>query len=200
LVPTFSRTRTTSTLHAVKKVPGYRLPDLSQSTFPEVPETGFDLVVIGSGPAGESAAVRAAQLGARVAIVEKKSTLGGPTGLTSKVREKERVKWGQGGVRTGWSEWREKERVEWGEGKGKDGVGTEWREWRDGESVEGVKRKSDCYYCCYYYTLTPHSHGADEQGEGNRKGRKGMRGWSEWREKERVGWGQSGGSGGGGWE
>ena len=73
----------------VKKPIGYKLPDLSQSSFPEIPPDGyFDLVVIGSGPAGESAAVRAAQLGARVAIVEKKSTFGGPTGLTSKaVRE-----------------------------------------------------------------------------------------------------------------
>ena len=72
-----------------KKPIGYKLPDLSQSSFPEIPPDGyFDLVVIGSGPAGESAAVRAAQLGARVAIVEKKSTFGGPTGLTSKaVRE-----------------------------------------------------------------------------------------------------------------
>lgn len=86
-IPTTSRSGTI--LHAAKKVPGYRLPDLSQSAFPEIPDTGFDLVVIGSGPAGESAAVRAAQLGARVAIVEKKSTFGGPTGLTSKVRRGE---------------------------------------------------------------------------------------------------------------
>jgi pyruvate/2-oxoglutarate dehydrogenase complex dihydrolipoamide dehydrogenase (E3) component len=71
-----------------KKRPGYMLPDLSQAKFPDIPEEGYDLIVIGSGPAGEAAAVRAAKHGARVAIVEKKSTFGGPTGLTSKaVRE-----------------------------------------------------------------------------------------------------------------
>ncbi len=37
----------------------------------------FDLVVIGSGPAGYIAAIRAAQLGMKVACVEKKQTLGG---------------------------------------------------------------------------------------------------------------------------
>ena len=79
-----SRINPRTRLYAKKPI-GYKLPDLSQSSFPEIPPDGyFDLVVIGSGPAGESAAVRAAQLGARVAIVEKKSTFGGPTGLTSK--------------------------------------------------------------------------------------------------------------------
>ena len=37
----------------------------------------FDLVVIGAGPAGEVAAIRAAQLGLKVAVVEKRSDLGG---------------------------------------------------------------------------------------------------------------------------
>lgn len=37
----------------------------------------FDLVVIGSGPGGEKAAVHAAQLGRKVAVVEKESVLGG---------------------------------------------------------------------------------------------------------------------------
>ena len=54
------------------KQPGSNLPDLSQSRFPVVPENGYDFIVVGSGPAGEAAAVRAAQLGARVAVVEKK--------------------------------------------------------------------------------------------------------------------------------
>ncbi len=40
-------------------------------------ETTFDLVVIGSGPGGYVAAIRAAQLGMTVACVEKYSTLGG---------------------------------------------------------------------------------------------------------------------------
>src|ERR1700722_6922004 len=37
----------------------------------------FDLVVIGSGPGGYVAAIRAAQLGKKVACVEKRATLGG---------------------------------------------------------------------------------------------------------------------------
>ena len=40
-------------------------------------DTAFDLVVIGSGPGGYTAAIRAAQLGMRVACVEKYPTLGG---------------------------------------------------------------------------------------------------------------------------
>jgi dihydrolipoamide dehydrogenase len=40
-------------------------------------ETNFDIVVIGSGPGGYVAAIRAAQLGYRTAIVEKYNTLGG---------------------------------------------------------------------------------------------------------------------------
>ena len=39
--------------------------------------TSFDIVVIGAGPAGYVAAIRAAQLGYSVAIVDKRSTLGG---------------------------------------------------------------------------------------------------------------------------
>ncbi|CAN0353697.1 unnamed protein product, partial [Phaeothamnion confervicola] len=65
-----------------------KLPDLSQANFPDVPDEPYDLVVLGSGPAGETAAAHAAQLGARVAVVEVKRSFGGPTGLTSKaVRE-----------------------------------------------------------------------------------------------------------------
>ena len=37
----------------------------------------FDLVVIGSGPGGYVAAIKAGQLGLKVALVEKDSTLGG---------------------------------------------------------------------------------------------------------------------------
>jgi alkyl hydroperoxide reductase subunit AhpF len=65
-----------------------KLRDLSQAVFPEVPPEGYDLVVLGSGPGGETSAVHAAQLGAKVAVVEIKKAFGGPTGLTSKaVRE-----------------------------------------------------------------------------------------------------------------
>src|SRR5471032_2843393 len=37
----------------------------------------FDIIIIGSGPGGYVAAIRAAQLGLKTAIVEKDSTLGG---------------------------------------------------------------------------------------------------------------------------
>ena len=37
----------------------------------------YDLVVIGSGPGGYVCAIRAAQLGMKVAVVEKSKTLGG---------------------------------------------------------------------------------------------------------------------------
>src|SRR5476651_1423586 len=37
----------------------------------------FDLVVIGAGPGGYVAAIRASQLGMKVAMVEKRTTLGG---------------------------------------------------------------------------------------------------------------------------
>ena len=33
-----------------------RLPDLSQAAFPDIPEEPYDLIVLGSGPAGETAA------------------------------------------------------------------------------------------------------------------------------------------------
>ena len=42
-----------------------------------MPQPTYDLVVIGSGPGGYIAAIRAAQLGMRVASVEKDQTLGG---------------------------------------------------------------------------------------------------------------------------
>lgn len=69
------------------------LPDLSQKEFPPIPKINdkgcnYDLIVIGSGPGGEAAAVQASKLGAKVAVIEKRKTFGGPTGLTSKaIRE-----------------------------------------------------------------------------------------------------------------
>ncbi|MDH3246130.1 MAG: FAD-dependent oxidoreductase, partial [Saprospiraceae bacterium] len=39
--------------------------------------TKYDVVIIGSGPGGYVAAIRAAQLGMKTAIIEKYSTLGG---------------------------------------------------------------------------------------------------------------------------
>ena len=37
----------------------------------------FDLIIIGAGPGGYVAAIRAAQLGMKVACIEKEATLGG---------------------------------------------------------------------------------------------------------------------------
>ena len=78
-------------LHAIKPVTQKKraiLPDFSQSSFPDPPEEGYDLVVLGSGPGGETIAIHAAKQGARVAVIEKKAAFGGPTGLSSKaVRE-----------------------------------------------------------------------------------------------------------------
>jgi dihydrolipoamide dehydrogenase len=42
-----------------------------------MPESSFDLLVLGAGPGGYVCAFRAAQLGLRVALVEKRATLGG---------------------------------------------------------------------------------------------------------------------------
>ena len=39
--------------------------------------TSYDMLVIGSGPAGQKAAIQAAKLRKRVAIIEKESVLGG---------------------------------------------------------------------------------------------------------------------------
>jgi dihydrolipoamide dehydrogenase len=42
-----------------------------------MPDESFDLIIIGGGPGGYVAAIRAAQLGMRVAVVEKREALGG---------------------------------------------------------------------------------------------------------------------------
>ena len=42
-----------------------------------VADTQYDLIAIGSGPAGQKAAIQAAKLGARVAIVDRGGMLGG---------------------------------------------------------------------------------------------------------------------------
>ena len=40
-------------------------------------DTNFDLIVIGAGPGGYVAAIRAAQLGMKTACIESRETLGG---------------------------------------------------------------------------------------------------------------------------
>lgn len=47
------------------------------SSYMQVQEFDYDLIVIGSGPAGQKAAIQAAKLGKRVAMVEKKAVVGG---------------------------------------------------------------------------------------------------------------------------
>ena len=42
-----------------------------------MPETIYDIAIIGSGPAGYTAAIRAGQLGLKVALIEKDDKLGG---------------------------------------------------------------------------------------------------------------------------
>src|SRR6201991_3965626 len=42
-----------------------------------LPETIYDVAIIGSGPAGYTAAIRAGQLGLKVALIEKDAKLGG---------------------------------------------------------------------------------------------------------------------------
>jgi len=42
-----------------------------------LPETIYDVAIIGSGPGGYSAAFRAAQLGLKVCLIEKDERLGG---------------------------------------------------------------------------------------------------------------------------
>jgi len=37
----------------------------------------YDLIVLGSGPSGQKAAVQAAKLGKRVAVIEKRQVVGG---------------------------------------------------------------------------------------------------------------------------
>ena len=91
-VGTFTRCKSSKfTLNVVKKKISKKisnLPDLSQREFPTPPDDPYSLVVIGCGPGGEAIATTAAKLGVSVAIIERKSSFGGPTGLTSKaVRE-----------------------------------------------------------------------------------------------------------------
>ena len=48
----------------------------------------FDLLVIGSGPGGQRAAIQAAKLGKRAAIVERREIVGGVTAHTGTIPSK----------------------------------------------------------------------------------------------------------------
>jgi NAD(P) transhydrogenase len=53
-----------------------------------VAEDAYDLVVIGSGPAGQKAAIQAAKVGAAVAVVERRETIGGVSANTGTIPSK----------------------------------------------------------------------------------------------------------------
>src|SRR6478752_3992591 len=48
----------------------------------------FDMVVLGSGPAGQKAAIQAAKVGASVAVVERRDTIGGVCANTGTIPSK----------------------------------------------------------------------------------------------------------------
>lgn len=50
--------------------------------------THYDLIVIGSGPAGQKAAVQAAKLGKRVAIIDRMESMGGSASIPAPFRAK----------------------------------------------------------------------------------------------------------------
>ena len=51
--------------------------DYDRDISPTIPAYDYDLIVIGSGPAGEKAAIQAAKLNKRVAVIEQGIQLGG---------------------------------------------------------------------------------------------------------------------------
>src|SRR5215217_5840832 len=53
-----------------------------------MPEYDYDLLVIGSGPAGQRAAIQAAKLNKRVAVVERKTVIGGVSTNTGTIPSK----------------------------------------------------------------------------------------------------------------
>src|SRR5882724_8516358 len=53
-----------------------------------MPDFDFDLIVIGSGPAGQRAAIQVAKLDKRVAIIERKSVVGGVSVNTGTIPSK----------------------------------------------------------------------------------------------------------------
>lgn len=55
---------------------------------PKSPKYDFDMVIIGSGPAGHRAAIQSAKLGKRVAVIEKKSVIGGVSVNTGTIPSK----------------------------------------------------------------------------------------------------------------
>src|SRR5690606_10729205 len=54
-----------------------RRPNKSEDLMADAASQTYDVVIIGGGPGGYNAAIRAGQLGLKAALVEKRSTLGG---------------------------------------------------------------------------------------------------------------------------
>ena len=78
----------------------------------------YDLVVIGSGPAGQSAAIQASKLNKRVAIIEKHRRVGGVCTFTGTIPSKtlrEAIIETVGPARLGGGEWHLTRRPEMGE-------------------------------------------------------------------------------------
>lgn len=68
----------------------------------------YDMLVVGSGPAGQKAAVQAAKLSKRVAIIEKARQLGGAslnTGTLPSKTLKDTIEYIHGLHRRGWPSW-----------------------------------------------------------------------------------------------
>jgi NAD(P) transhydrogenase len=61
---------------------------MASASSPNTSQYDYDLVVIGSGPAGQRAAIQAAKLDRRVAIIERKSVLGGVSVNTGTIPSK----------------------------------------------------------------------------------------------------------------
>lgn len=85
---------------------------------PRVSELRFDLVVIGSGPAGEAAALTAARRGRRVALIEERERLGGNCAHVGTIPSKalrhyvrQRVRFDRNSLFRG--QWREPPAVNW---------------------------------------------------------------------------------------
>src|SRR5947207_14449960 len=61
----------------------------TERNLPKLANEQFDVTIIGSGPGGYVAAIRGAQLGLKVAIVEKDKRLGGTCTLRGCIRTKQ---------------------------------------------------------------------------------------------------------------
>src|SRR3712207_1683784 len=91
--------RGTAAAHSVTSVPAttsaddlgrrpHHIPQSAELRRAEPPAVSYDLIAIGSGPAGQRAAIQAAKLGMRAAIVDREGALGGVSARTGTVPSK----------------------------------------------------------------------------------------------------------------